>query len=133
MPSYDAARYDPPAPIALVTLRNPATGTTITDQALLMDTGADATLLPRAAVEQLGVPPLPDQRYELMGFDGNKSWVSVAVVDAIFLNRRFRGRYLLIDADQGILGRGVLNHLAVLLDGPGRQMVRAYVISCVST
>ena len=40
------------------------------DVSLLMDTGADITLLPREAVERLGVPLLSDQQYELMGFDG---------------------------------------------------------------
>jgi hypothetical protein len=32
-----------------------------------LDTGADVTLLPRIAVEQLGVPLLAGQQYELTG------------------------------------------------------------------
>lgn len=36
----------------------------------------------------------------------------------IFLNRTYRGRYALIDAEQGILGRDVLNHVSLLLNGP---------------
>jgi hypothetical protein len=39
----------------------------------------------------------------------------------IFLARAFRGRYLLIDGDHGILGRDVLNHLVLLLNGPEEQ------------
>lgn len=123
MPSYDASRYDPPAPIARVTLRNPETGATVDDQVLLMDTGADATLLPRMAVEQLGIQPLPDHEYELMGFDGTKSLAPVAIVDAIFLRRRFHGKYLLIESDHGILGRDILNHLALKFDGPGQRWI----------
>lgn len=121
MPSYDTTRYDPPAPVAFVVLRNPDTGADVADQVMLIDTGADATLLPRAAVEHLGIQPLSNERYELMGFDGTKSIASVAIVDAIFLNRRFRGRYLLIDSDEGIIGRDILNHLSLILDGPGKQ------------
>ncbi len=39
-------------------------------------------------------------------------------VDLIFTNRRFRGRFLVTDSDVGVLGRDVLNHLRLLLDGP---------------
>ncbi len=39
----------------------------------------------------------------------------------IFLKRAFRGRYLLIEEERGILGRDVLNHVTLLLDGPRHQ------------
>ena len=55
MPSYDATDCDPPAPVAQVTLRNVHSGETVADVPLLLDTGADVTLLPRNTVEQLGV------------------------------------------------------------------------------
>jgi hypothetical protein len=45
----------------------------------------------------------------------------VADLDMIFLGRVYRGRYVLIDSSQGVLGRDVLNHLAILFDGPGKQ------------
>ena len=121
MPTYDASHFDPPAPVAHVTLRNPHSGATVSDVLLLVDTGADITLLPRLAVEQLGIPLLADQRYELMGFDGSKSFAPVVMLDMLFLRRAFRGRYLLIEAERGILGRDILNHVTVLLDGPRRQ------------
>jgi predicted aspartyl protease len=121
MPSYDASDFNPPAPVARVLLRNPDTGATVTDVSVLLDTGADVTLLPRTAVERLGVPLLPDQRYELMSFDGSKSFAPVVVLDLLFLRRAFRGRYLLIEAERGILGRDMLNHVTLLLDGPRRQ------------
>jgi predicted aspartyl protease len=60
MPNYDASHFDPPAPVARVTLRNPHNGATVSDVLLLLDTGADVTLLPRTAVERLGVPLLAD-------------------------------------------------------------------------
>ena len=61
------------ASVAQVMLRNPRSGATVSDVLLLLDTGVDITLLPRTAVEQLGVPLLTGQCYELMGFDGSKS------------------------------------------------------------
>ena len=121
MPTYNASSFDPPAPVALVTLRHPHNGATVSDVPLLLDTGADVTLLPRTAVERLGVPLLADQQYELMGFDGSTSFAPVVMLDMLFLRRAFRGRYLVIEAERGILGRDILNHVAVLLDGPRQQ------------
>ena len=34
------------------------------------------------------------------------------------LGRTFRGQFLVIDEEVGILGRNILNALALLLDGP---------------
>lgn len=120
MKGYEASHFDPPAPVAEVVLRNPKSGT-VSDALLLLDTGADVTLLPRAAVEQLGVQPIADQKYELMGFDGSRSLAPIVMLDMVFLNRAFRGRYLLIEEERGILGRDILNHLILLLDGPQHQ------------
>jgi len=121
MPQYDKSQFDPPAPIARVTLRNPSNSAAQIERDLLFDSGADATLLPLSALEPLGLQPIADARYELMAFDGTRSQAPVADLDLIFLNRRFRGRYLLIDVGQGVLGRDVLNHLKLLLDGPAQQ------------
>ncbi len=95
-------------------------GTTIQNILLLMDTGADTTLLPRAAIKRLGIIPDPALVYELIGFDGNRTTTQAVDLDMIFLNKVFRGRYLLCDDDRGILGRDVLARLILLLDGPGQ-------------
>ena len=121
MPSYDSAYFDPPAPVAQVMLRKPHSGATVSDVLLLVDTGADLTLLPRTVVEQLGVPLLAGQQYELMGFDGSKSFAPVVILDLLFLKRAFRGRYLLIEVEGGIMGRDILNHVILLFDGPRQQ------------
>ena len=42
-------------------------------------------------------------------------WVQANLV---FLRRNFRGRYLMTDAEVGLIGRDILNHLRLLLDGP---------------
>ena len=121
MPSYDALHFDPPAPVARVTLRNPQSGATVSDVLLLVDTGADITLLPRTAVERLGVPLLAAQQYEVMGFDGSKSFAPVVMLDTVFLQRAFRGRYLLVEEERGILDRDILNHVSLLLEDPRQQ------------
>lgn len=121
MPGYDSTRFNPAAPVAMVTLRNPDSGITAPEVVLLIDTGADVTLLPRAAVERLGIASPTGQRYELMGFDGSRSYASVVTADVIFMNRAFRGLYLLIDDESGIMGRDILNHSRLLLDGPRQE------------
>jgi hypothetical protein len=118
MPAYDATRFDPPAPLALVTLRDLGTGTILSDVPMLLDSGADVTLVPQAAVNQLGVAVIPDSQYELKGFDGSTSFAPVVRLGLGFCGRTFRGQFLLIDQEWGILGRNVLNAVPLLLDGP---------------
>lgn len=117
MTAYDGTLFNPPAPLARVVIRHPSSGATVADVPMLLDTGADVTLLPQAFVEQLGVPVDANGGYELMGFDGSMSVAQVVEVDLLFLRRAFKGRFLLIKQDWGLLGRGVLNHLPLLFDG----------------
>jgi len=120
MTDYDPA-YDPPAPVATVVLRNITSGATVPDVLLLLDTGADVTLLPRAAIEALGVAIVSGLTYDLVGFDGSRTTAHAADLDMIFLKKAFRGRYLLIQGDRGVLGRDVLANVAIILDGPRRE------------
>jgi hypothetical protein len=118
MPAYDRTQFDPPAPLASVTLRNPHTGAISQDVPMLLDSGADVSLIPRFALAQSGITPIPNTLYELIGFDGSKSLAPVVHVEMIFCSRIFRGRFLLIDQTLGILGRNVLNSVAIFFDGP---------------
>jgi len=121
MPSYDASRYDPPAPVAIVTLRHSANQNSVGDVSLLIDTGADATLLPRWAITRLGITPQAGVGYELISFDGNRSKADAVDLDMLFLNKAFRGRYLISEDQHGILGRDVLAALRLTLDGPAQE------------
>ena len=69
MQAYDGARFDPPAPLALVTVRSEQLGIVVRDVPMLLDTGADVSLLPR-----LSALVSPDaKQYELEAFDGTRS------------------------------------------------------------
>jgi hypothetical protein len=118
MPMYDTERFDPPAPMAQVTLRDPDNQVLQPDVPMLLDSGADVTLVPQAAVDALGVAIVPDRRYELVGFDGSMSLASVVRLELLFCGRTFRGQFLVIDRAWGILGRNVLNAVSIVLDGP---------------
>jgi hypothetical protein len=117
MPAYDDSRFAPPAPVATVSLRNPENGASLADVPMLIDSGADATLLPKSAVATLGIVAT-GERYQLVAFDGTTSESEAVRADLGFLGRRFRGRFLVIDAEVGVVGRDVLNHVRLLLDGP---------------
>ncbi len=92
MPAYDADLFFPPAPVARVILRNSQTSQTVSDISLLIDSGADVTLIPQTAVDELGI-----------------------TTDAEHYDR---GKFLISDQEFGILGRDILNHVSIVLDGP---------------
>jgi hypothetical protein len=117
MPSYDDNGFAPAAPVARILLRHPDSGESIADVLMLIDSGADATLLPKSAVASLGIATT-GERYKLEAFDGtiNESEAVFAVI--VFLNKSFRGRFLQIESEVGVIGRNVLNRVRLLLDGP---------------
>lgn len=118
MPGYETSLFSPPAPLARVSLRASANGAGVADVPMLIDSGADVTLVPQSAVDVLGSIVDLNQSYELMSFDGATSSARAVQLELVFLKRIFRGRFLVIQQDTGILGRDVLNHLYLLLEGP---------------
>jgi predicted aspartyl protease len=118
MPMYDVENFSPPAPVASVTLRHPTTGASLSGVLLLMDSGADVTLLPRQAIEALEITPLAEIRYEVQGFDGSTQVAQAVSLELLFLEKQFAGQILLIDEPFGILGRNVMNALKLVFDGP---------------
>ncbi len=117
MPAYVVDQFDPPAPLAKVSLRHPTSGFVVADVPMLLDTGADVTLLPQAFVEQLGISINSANSYQLMGFDGTKSNAPSVELDVIFLSRAFKGRFLVVNQACGLIGRDVLNHVSLIFDG----------------
>ena len=120
MPAYDASLFNPPAPLAKVTLRNQENGNTTSDVPMLLDTGADVTLIPQSSVSQLGLTIDLSEGNELMGFDGRLSVAPAVQLDLILLGRVFRGRFLIINQEWGVIGRNIINinQVSLRLDGP---------------
>ncbi|MFO0952993.1 MAG: hypothetical protein U0835_17935 [Isosphaeraceae bacterium] len=117
MPAYDDDGFAPPAPVARVEPRHPESGASLSDVRMLIDSGADATLLPGSAVEPLGLSATGD-RYLLESFDGTPRESEAVQAVLVFLGKSFRGRFLKGESEAGIIGRNVLNHVRILLDGP---------------
>jgi hypothetical protein len=117
MPAYDAVWFEPPAPLALVSLHRPNSQAAHLNVPMLLDSGSEVTLIPTAAATELGAS-ITGTRYELVGFDGNTTFAPVVRLEMRFAHRTFRGQFLLIDQDWGILGRNVLNAVPLLFNGP---------------
>jgi hypothetical protein len=116
MPAYDA-RYAPAAPVAQVSLRNPESGASIADVPMLIDSGSDVTLLPESAVASVGLRGT-GERYRLEAFDGAITESEAIRAVLVFLDKTFGGRFLVVESELGVIGRNVLNHVRLLLDGP---------------
>ncbi len=121
MPAFEAVGFDPPAAVASVILRDGKSGKSVSNVVLLLDTGADVTLIPRVAIEQSKMEPVIGIEYDLIGFDGTRQKSQAIDLDMIFEGRTFRGRYLLTDSEMGVIGRDVLSCVAILFDGPRRM------------
>lgn len=120
MPDYDREHHRPPAPVAWVGLSDSSDTRRIDNIPMLLDTGADITVLPRSAVNELKLPLL-DRKYLLEGITGIPD-VADAVHARIFVaGLVFRGAFIVMDQPIGIIGRNVLNQIAVLFDGPSQR------------
>jgi len=118
MTAYNSSDFDPPAPVAYVTLKHPTTHVEWTDVPMQLDSGADVTLIPQATVNRLGLIVISDIPYELTGFDGTTSQAFAVELKLTFCCRTFRGRFLLSNQPTGVLGQDILNLVPLLLDGP---------------
>lgn len=83
---------------------------------MLVDTGADCTLVPVQVVRRLGLPFV--DIVAVSGVDGVKQRATVHEASVELGKLRVNARIVAF-ADEAILGRDVLNQGIVTLDGPG--------------
>jgi predicted aspartyl protease len=88
---------------------------------MLLDTGADVSLLPVQSVKAMDIPLSSDKRLHLVGFDGTQHSYQIVEAQIVFTGKRFTGNYCVIDDALGILGRDILNQLTIVLDGPNLE------------
>ena len=116
MPTYEAGRFMPPAPVARVVVHGPA-GRSQPGVPLLIDTGADVSIIPRRVANDIDADIRPAD-VAIRFFDGSETAYDVADLSLDVLRYRFRGAFVLGEEEYGILGRNILNLLLLTLDGP---------------
>ena len=85
---------------------------------MLLDSGADVSLVPEECVNRLGITAAPTRHYQLIGFNGSTSLAPVVRLELLLCGRTFRGQFLLIGQPWGIIGRNIMNAPCLVFDGP---------------
>src|SRR5690606_13170375 len=112
---------NPPIPVAEVSLKKTNSRARSDTLEMVLDTGADISLLPRSILEDMGIEP-SGKKFLLIGFDGSTIESEIYELQVIFrLGKRFEGAYSAIDEPVGIIGRDILNQLVLIFDGPELQ------------
>jgi predicted aspartyl protease len=86
---------------------------------MIVDTGADRTLVPASVVRDLGLPRVSAIKLKSIG----ETEIETTIHGAVVSFGRFRALVRVIAfADEAMLGRDVLNQLVTTLDGPQRML-----------
>lgn len=112
-----STQFDPAAPVALVSFVNLDSARRIDDVLMLLDTGADITLVPQTVADFLEADLTPTT-YEIEYLEQVGSSPPAVRLQMVWLERNFTGEYLVTPTAYGILGRNILNHIRLVLDGP---------------
>jgi hypothetical protein len=112
-------QVSPPAPFVYVSISRPESSEiAITDLPAQLDSGADISVIPAGVVDRLNLVQL--DYAPVAGFGGHMSLVPTYLVGLAI--RSFGTMTLRVIADRDepyvLLGRDVLNHFRVELDGP---------------
>lgn len=83
---------------------------------MIVDTGADATVLPKKACDTVGATT--NGSVTVSGFDGSHQTIETLDTEIIFEGFVYRGAYLALDQDTGFLGRDVILEGTLVVDGP---------------
>jgi clan AA aspartic protease len=111
--AYDSA-FEPPAAVAALRFSAPNSADSVVVRALV-DTGADATVVPTSVARRLALPLV--DRVTVAGVDGRRSTVAVHAASVEVAGLRCLLRVVAL-GDEALLGRDLLNRLVAHLDGP---------------
>jgi predicted aspartyl protease len=113
-----SASFVPPAAVLEIHLAAPGGAQAPAPLTALIDTGADTSLAPQSVLVALGAPSLFEA--QLRAPWGELPAVVIYLTDVVIGSERFPGIEFAADESESevILGRNLLNKLALFLDGP---------------
>ena len=115
MPRY-SHDFDPPAPVVTFTIYCPVDRRRVTSVLGEIDTGADISVVPQRVVNALKL--IPRRVLTTEGYDGTQSQWPAYMVDLEVEGHTVSDvEVIALRRQNGILGRDVLNHLIVTLNG----------------
>jgi predicted aspartyl protease len=115
-----ATNFSPPAPFVHVVLRNPKAGYASGEMPAQLDIGADRTIIPQRAANEIRLSAV--REITVAGLGGELHTLKVFLV-AIQIHdlQPFAIEVAAHDDEPFVLlGRDVLNHLRIVLDGPNQ-------------
>lgn len=110
--------YSPPTPVCQVSFSVTRTGQSVGPLGAILDTGADGTLVPQRYLDAIGARRVMETG--LRSQWGERRVVYLYLVTLRIGEIELPGTYVVGDerSDEIVLGRNVLNHLKIWLDGP---------------
>jgi predicted aspartyl protease len=115
-----STEFDPPAPMVPVSVRAPG-GVDL--RALLgkLDSGGDICAVPLSVIEELDLPPV--RKVRAAGFAGELVTATVFMMDLVLADMTFSSvEALATRRPYVIVGRSVLRHFVLRLDGPKSEL-----------
>ncbi len=119
MPEYESGAHDPPAPVATVVFANAGEPGRSVSVKMLLDSGADVSVVAEWVLAAVGSTEVPDLSYSVTGFGGTPADTPVARLTMTFGEHTYRGLFLVGNGETGIIGRNILNTLDLALYGTG--------------
>ena len=112
----------PPAPLVRVHLCSPKAGSNVLELPAQIDTGADRSLVPLAILNQLNLTPL--KQILIAGVGGRVQTMPVygVLLSVVTLTEHLVSVLGHAEEPWIILGRDVLNHHRMVLDGPNQLL-----------
>lgn len=119
---YDSDAYDPAAPIADIVVSRTSTGGLEVTLSALVDSGADATMLPIGVLAQVGARFLETR--QMRGATGHRLVVDTYLVTVRLGPHRLHGiqAVAMLEGMEAVVGRDVLNQLEIVLNGPANVL-----------
>jgi clan AA aspartic protease len=117
--AFDADEFDPPAPVLPVHIGGLDPHDPAALLRMLVDTGADCTVVPTRIVRSLRLPLV--DRVKIQGAGGEPQLANVHAARIRIGTLRFVVRVVALGHEK-LLGRDVLNRLNLQLDGPAQLL-----------